>query len=219
MKFSAVIFDMDGVLIDSEPLWKESAFEVFKEYNLVIPKEKFAITTGLRTSEFVKYWFDEYKIDARYSSKAEADIELKVIDKILSKGKPLPGIEHIFNFFIQRNIKIGLASSSPHTVIDAVIDYLGIRNHIDSISSAEHLEYGKPHPQVYLNCAHALDAAPVSCLCFEDSFNGLISAKAARMACVMVPAHAERNDPRWVIADLKITSLMNFNELLMNTIR
>ena len=209
---------MDGVLIDSEPLWKESAYEVFKEYNLSIPKEQFATTTGLRVTEFVKYWFEEYKVDSRYCAKAEADIVLKIIDKILANGKPLPGLEHIFNFFIQRNMKIGLASSSPHSVIDVVVDYLGIRNHIDRISSAENLEYGKPHPQVYLNCARDMEVQPSSCLCFEDSFNGLISAKAARMACVIVPAHAEKNDPRWAAADLKITSLMNFNELLMNTI-
>jgi mannitol-1-/sugar-/sorbitol-6-/2-deoxyglucose-6-phosphatase len=219
MKFSAAIFDMDGVLIDSEPLWKQAAAEVFDQYNLKIPAEKFAQTTGLRTSEFVKFWFEHYKIDMRYAGKAEADIVLRVIDKILAGAKPFPGIEHIFTFFMKRNIRIGLASSSPSSVIDVVIDYLGIRDHIDSISSAENLAFGKPHPQVYLNCAEALGVKPTSCLCFEDSFNGLLSAKAARMACVIIPPHEQRNDPRWAIADLKIGSLTNFNELLMNTIK
>lgn len=217
MNYSAAIFDMDGLLIDSEPLWNEAAFEVFKEYSIELSPEQFSFTTGLRTAEFVSWWFDEFKIDKRYCAKAEADIILKVIDKVQLKGKALPGLEHIFNFFISRNIRIGLASSSPLSLIDVVVDYLGIADHLDSISSAENLKYGKPHPQVYLECAENMCVSPLACICFEDSFNGLLSAKAARMKTVIVPAHHQKNDPRWVIADLKIASLMNFNELLLHT--
>lgn len=217
MNYSAVIFDMDGLLIDSEPLWNEAAFEVFSQYGINLSPEQYSITTGLRTAEFVSWWFDHFKIDQRSCGQAEADIILRVIDKVQSRGKAMPGLEHIFNFFISRNMRIGLASSSPQSLIDVVIDYLGIRDHLDSISSAEQLKYGKPHPQVYLDCADSMYVTPVSCICFEDSFNGLLAAKAARMKTVIVPAHHQKNDPRWVIADLKIASLTNFNELLMQT--
>ncbi len=218
MIYSAAIFDMDGLLIDSEPLWIEAAFEVFSEYGISLSPGQYSLTTGLRTTEFVSWWFDQFKVDKRSCAKAEADIILKAIDKIQSKGKAMPGLEHIFNFFISRKMRIGLASSSPMSLIDVVIDYLGIRNHLHSISSAENLIYGKPHPQVYLECADKMYVSPLSCICFEDSFNGLLSAKAARMKTVIVPAHHQKNDPRWVIADLKIASLINFNELLMDTI-
>ena len=80
------------------------------------------------------------------------------------------------------------------------------------------MKYGKPNPQVYLDCATQLGSSPLECICFEDSFNGMIAAKAARMKCVIVPAHHELQDNRWFAADLKISSLQNFNELLMQTL-
>jgi hypothetical protein len=91
--------------------------------------------------------------------------------------------------------------------------------HIESYSelpieaNAEHLPFGKPHPQVYLNCAEALGSNVHECICFEDSFNGLIAAKSARMRCVVVPHHSQIKDERWGAADLKLSSLQNFGEL------
>jgi mannitol-1-/sugar-/sorbitol-6-/2-deoxyglucose-6-phosphatase len=78
------------------------------------------------------------------------------------------------------------------------------------------LEYGKPHPQVYLNCAKELNSSPLECICFEDSVNGMIAVKAARMKCVVVPAQNQLKDERWSIADLKVSSLKNFGELHFN---
>ena len=79
-------------------------------------------------------------------------------------------------------------------------------------TSAEDLPYGKPHPQVYLNCANALQVAPVNCVCFEDSFNGMVAAKAARMKCVVVPHASEQDHAKWGAADLKLNSLEQFTE-------
>jgi sugar-phosphatase len=136
-----------------------------------------------------------------------------VIDKIKTKGQPLPGLQNIFNFFYDRSFKIGLATSSPLSVVDAVCSLLGIGDYIKVKTSAEHLEYGKPHPKVYLNCAGELKSSPLECICFEDSVNGMIAVKAARMKCVVVPAPQYLKDERWSIADLKISSLKNFSEL------
>ena len=130
----------------------------------------------------------------------------------------MPGVAHIFNFFLERNFKIGLATSSPPELIDVVVDLLGIRTHLQAISSAESLAFGKPHPEVYLNCAEKLDVQPAQCICFEDSFNGMIAAKAAKMKCVIVPAIQEAKNPAWEAADLKISTLANFNELLIESL-
>lgn len=89
----------------------------------------------------------------------------------------------------------------------------GIGDYIKVKTSAEHLDHGKPHPQVYLNCAAELQSSPLECICFEDSVNGMIAVKAARMKCVVVPAPQYLKDERWSIADLKISSLKNFSEL------
>ena len=209
---------MDGLLIDSEPLWGEAAHEIFGRYNFQLTKAQYATTTGMRTKEFVEWWFNYYKIDARHNEEAENAILQNVVEKVAAKGKALPGVEHIFNFFIQRNFKIGLATSSGKPLIDVVVDKLGIRNFLQSIESAADLPYGKPHPQVYLNCAVALNSHPTQCICFEDSFNGLIAAKAARMKCVVVPAPHDSKNEKFNAADLKISSLINFNSLLMQTL-
>ena len=218
MQLNTVIFDMDGLLIDSEPLWGEAAHEIFGRYNFQLTKTQYATTTGMRTKEFVEWWFNYYKIDARYHEEAENAILQNVVEKVAIKGRALPGVEHIFNFFIQRNFKIGLATSSGKPLIDVVVDKLGIRNYLQSIESAADLPYGKPHPQVYLNCAAALNSHPTQCICFEDSFNGLIAAKAARMKCVVVPAPHDSKNEKFNAADLKISSLINFNSLLMQTL-
>lgn len=215
MQLNTVIFDMDGLLIDSEPLWDEAAAEVFGQYGIEIDQKQYSLTTGLRTKEFVEWWFTWFKIDKKFLQKAEEDIVEKVIDKILVKGRPQPGLEYILSFFTERRFKIGLASSSPVNIIDAAIDLLGIRNFLNAISSASELKFGKPHPEVYLNCAEELNSPPTDCISFEDSFNGLISAKAARMKCVVVPAKDQSDEIKWSIADLKISSLQNFNESML----
>ena len=218
MQLDTVIFDMDGVLIDSEPLWSEATDEVFKKYGISITQEQYSTTTGLRTKEFVNWWFSVYKIPAEKALEAEKEIVQTVVEKIQLKGKAMPGLSHIFNFFIDRKFKIGLATSSGFAVIDTVVDKLGIRNYLQAISSADALDYGKPHPLVYLNCAEKLGAAPANCICFEDSFNGMIAAKAARMKCVVIPAGHESQHVKFNAADLKISSLQNFNELLMQSL-
>ncbi len=218
MQFNTVIFDMDGLLINSEPLWDEAATEIFQQHNFQLTKAQYATTTGMRTKEFVGWWFSYYKIDARHNTAAETAILKKVVEKVAAKGNAMPGVAHIFNFFIERNFKIGLATSSGKPLIDVVVDKLGIRNYLQSIESAADLPYGKPHPQVYLNCAESLNSHPTECICFEDSFNGLIAAKAARMKCVVVPAAHDSKNEKFNAADLKISSLVNFNSLLMQTL-
>jgi sugar-phosphatase len=125
----------------------------------------------------------------------------------------MPGVPHIFDFFASKQFKIGLATSSPPSLIDLVVQMTGIESYLSATASAEYLPYGKPHPQVYLNCAESMNSHPIECICFEDSFNGLIAAKAARMKCVVIPHHSLNKDARWGAADLKLSSLQNFGEL------
>ena len=96
-----------------------------------------------------------------------------------------------------------------------MVDLLQIRKHLDAITSASNMRYGKPHPEVYLQCARELGAHPTQCICFEDSFYGMIAAKAARMKCVVVPEPKTSKELKWNAADLRISSLLNFNELLL----
>ena len=184
MQLNTVIFDMDGLLIDSEPLWNEAATEIFGRYGIRLTPQQYATTTGLRTKEFVQWWFSYFNVSMADSQTVENNIINKVIELVLQKGRPMAGVAHVFNFFMERNFKIGLASSSPKALIDVVVDQLKIGEHLQTITSAANLAYGKPHPEVYLNCASELNANPQECICFEDSFPGMIAAKASRMKCV-----------------------------------
>jgi mannitol-1-/sugar-/sorbitol-6-/2-deoxyglucose-6-phosphatase len=174
MQLRAVIFDMDGLLIDSEPLWAEAADEVFKLYGVSLTHEQYVTTTGLRTREFVQWWFRYFKIGDEELSRAEKKIVSLVLDKVKYKARVMPGVDHIFDFFYRKQFKIGLASSSPLELIELVVEMSGISKFLNAVSSAEDLPYGKPHPQVYLNCAEALGVDPAECICFEDSFNGMM---------------------------------------------
>ena len=214
----AVIFDMDGLLIDSEPYWQEAGMETLSRFGIKLSVRQYHSSTGLRTIEWIDHWFRHFHVDLVHAPEAISAIEAAAIEKNRLGGQPMPGADHIMNFFISKNYRIGLASSSPMKLIEVVVDKLGIRPYLHAISSAGELAYGKPHPQVYLNCAEALNITPVHCVCFEDSFNGMIAAKAAKMKCVVVPFHEQYNDAGWGAADLKLRSLTNFNELLLEGI-
>jgi HAD superfamily hydrolase (TIGR01509 family) len=212
---NTVIFDMDGLLIDSEPLWEEAGKETLAQFNVVLTPAQYHSSTGLGTATWIEHWFTHFNIHQQHAPAAAASIVKAALEKIEAKALPMPGVEHILRFFKQRNFKIGLASSSPMQLINMVVNKLGIDHLINAKSSAENLPYSKPHPQVFLNCAELLRSAPTDCICFEDSFNGMIAAKAARMKCIVVPARNHQAEARWAAADLKLTSLLNFNDLLL----
>jgi HAD superfamily hydrolase (TIGR01509 family) len=216
MKKSAVIFDIDGLLINSEPLWNKAASEIFRQYGRLLTEQQYALTTGLRSKEFVAHWLYEHKIPSTEYDRAEQriiDLALTMIDK---EANVMPGVEHIFQFFLQKEFKIGLATSSPVALIELIKDKLGIRHIIQASCSAQLLPLAKPHPQVYLDCAAALHTSPLACICFEDSVYGMIAAKAARMTCVVVPSADHMKLAHWGAADLKLSSLQNFGALHFN---
>lgn len=216
MKKSAVIFDIDGLLINSEPLWNKAATDIFRQYGIQLTEEQYATTTGLRSKEFVAHWLHQYKVAATEFDRAEQRVIELALELIDQNATLMPGVEHIFQFFLQRDFKVGLATSSPVQLIEWVKDKLGIRSYVQASNSAQHLPFAKPHPQVYLECANNLHISPLSCICFEDSYYGMIAAKAARMTCVVVPAADQIKSEKWGAADLKLSSLQNFGELHFN---
>jgi sugar-phosphatase len=208
----AVIFDMDGLLIDSEPLWQEAGKELLAMYGRTLTDDMYAQTTGLRTKEWLQHWFHHFALEDEDKEVAEHRIINQVVNAVSQRGKPMPGVPYILDFFGKRGYKIGLATSSPMRLAEVVTEKLSMAGHFHAVVSAEHLHLGKPHPEVYLNCAASLAVEPRFVLCFEDSFNGLIAAKAAKMKCVVVPAPHHYHFQGWGAADLKLASLEHFSE-------
>lgn len=213
----AVIFDMDGLLIDSEPLWVEAEIKVFNSVGVPLTLEMTSQTTGLRTDEVVHHWFKQFPWENKSLQEVSQIIDDTVIKLINEKGKPREGVENAIKVCESLNLPIAIASSSPIRLIEPVLEKLGIRDKIQVIHSAHDEEYGKPHPVVYINTAKDLGIHPTQCLAFEDSANGVLSAKAARMKCIAIPEPNMRNDKRFGIADIILHSLSDFNaEMLEN---
>jgi mannitol-1-/sugar-/sorbitol-6-/2-deoxyglucose-6-phosphatase len=208
-----VIFDMDGLLIDSEPLWFEAMQEVFEKQGVSLTKELASKTTGLRTIEVVQFWHRYFDWKNVSQEEIADDIVDRVIEKIIAAATIMPGTHEILSFFKSKNVKMGVASSSPMRLIKAALQHFQLESYFDGLYSAEREDYGKPHPAVYLASAEALGSSPLSCLAFEDSINGMIAAKAARMKVVVVPEPHNSSNPKYVLADLHLSSLTAFTEL------
>jgi sugar-phosphatase len=207
-----VIFDMDGLIIDSEPIWEKAGTELLQSYGCPLTSTMYASSTGLRTREWLQYWFNHFSLKYDEIDAAEKQIVDLVISGIQHHGNPMPGVHHAFEYFQQKGFKIGLATSSPMRLADLVVEKLGIGHYLQAITSAEFLPFGKPHPEVFLQCAQSLGSHALQCLCLEDSYNGMIAAKAAKMKCIVVPAAWQFDMPKWGAADGKLSSLAQFSD-------
>jgi len=216
MKIQAFIFDMDGLLIDSEPLWQEAGKATLLDFGKELTSEQYHSSTGLRTEEWIEHWFHHFSIDIAHAPSAVETIINKAIALIDAHGEPMEGVEHALNICKEQNHLLGLATSSPLSLVKVVLEKLNLQNQFDAIASAEHLPFGKPNPQVYINCADALQISPVACVAFEDSFNGMIAAKAARMKCIAVPSKTDFHHPKWNAADAKLASLTELQKELFD---
>lgn len=206
---------MDGLLVDSEPLWGLAMREVFETIGVELTPELTSRTTGLRTKEVVNYWHDHFKWNAKSTEQVTSEIIDNVTDKILHHGQPMEGLQYILDFFKDRGFKMGLASSSNMSIITSVLDNLDIKSYFQTVISAEFEPYGKPHPAVYLSAAHELGSSSLECIAFEDSVTGMTAAKAARMKVVAVPEVHNRNDKRYALADVQLNSLLEFDDQVL----
>lgn len=208
--FEAVIFDMDGVLIDSEPLWKIAMEEVFKSVGCPLTKKDFQKTVGLRIDEVIEFWFQEIG----WNNVSPKEVENKIIDRMIAliseHGKPLKGVLETLDFLRSKNIKIGLGTSSYSVLIEAVLNTLKIAGKFDFVHSAEDEKYGKPHPAVYLTVAENLEVSPRKCLVIEDSLNGIISGIAAQMKVVCIPEKTHNPEPKLRISDWMFEDMDQF---------
>jgi sugar-phosphatase len=207
----AVIFDMDGVLIDSEPLWRVAETRAFNAIGVPMQEVDGFLTMGLRTDEVVEFWYARHPWTEPTKREVEASIVRNVIALIQEEGKPLAGSVEAVRGMRAAGYRVGLASSSAMDIIGAVLATIGLRGAFDVLQSAEHEPYGKPHPAVYIECARALGVAPARCLAVEDSPAGVLAAKAAKMTCIAIPPPGLATDGRYCIADLQLDSIQQFD--------
>jgi len=204
----AAIFDMDGLLIDSEPLWDQAELEVMASLGVDISRrDELPDTLGLRIDMVVDLWFAQQPWNGPDNAEVTQRIISRTVTLVEEKQPLLPGVLAAVQLCKAQGLKVGLASASPLHMLERVLGMFDLRDYFDALASAEHLAYSKPHPQVYLDAAAKLGVDPLTCVTLEDSVNGMIAAKAARMRSIVVPAHENREDARWALANVRLDSL------------
>lgn len=205
--YDAIIFDMDGVLIDSEPLWKIAMEFVFGQYGSTLTHQDFQKTVGLRIDEVIAFW----NIQENWGLSDLKNVENQIIDKLISlielDPKPLPGVLDTLQFLKESGKKIGLATSSSQRLITTVLRALHIESYFDFAYSAEFETYGKPHPGVYIKVAAHLAVPTQRCLVIEDSLNGIIAGLAAQMKVCCIPEKTHFSNPKLTVAHFQFTDL------------
>jgi mannitol-1-/sugar-/sorbitol-6-/2-deoxyglucose-6-phosphatase len=234
---TGVVLDMDGLLIDTEPVWRVAERDVFAELGVELTQADLLDTTGMRIDELAAAFLprrppsaDPPGADPSRPSPPGADpsrpspadpspaevaarITDLVVDYVRRAGEPMPGVPEAIALFERSGLRLAIASSSPERLIDAVCARLKLD--IDIRCSALDEPRGKPAPDVYLAAARRLRLSPARCLALEDSPSGVVAAKDAGMTCVAVPDPLLAGDPRYRRADLVLPSLTELTEPLL----
>ena len=204
----AAIFDMDGLIMDSEPLWDRAELEVMASLGVDITRRhELPDTLGLRIDVVVGLWYAQQPWNGPSQEEVTARIISRAISLVEETRPLLPGAREAVALCKANGLKVGLASASPLHMLEKVLTMFDLRDSFDALASAEKLMWSKPHPQVYLDCAAKLGVDPQTCVALEESVNGMVASKAARMRSIVVPAEENRHDPRYALADVKLESL------------
>lgn len=180
----AFIFDMDGVIIDSEPLHFQSDRMVMKDFGINISDDELNSFVGVTNPEMWAVLLDRYNVDATVEKLLE--IQHKYKAQLLGQNKlqPIDGIPELLIELKKKEIPIALASSSSRQFIELVLRSLHIYEFFDVIISGEEVKNSKPSPDIFLKAAAELKVDPKDCVVLEDSCNGVKAAKAAGMKCI-----------------------------------
>jgi len=213
----AVIFDWDGVVVDSSTAHKASWEQLAEERNLALPDNHFTLSFGRINKVIIPdifRWTQDPELIKELSDRKEF-----LYREILAKTGlvALPGALNLFNDLKDAGIPMAIGTSTPLENVKAVMQMIGAQDDFDAIISSEDVRVGKQDPEVFLKAASALGAAPEKCVVFEDALYGIQAALAARMKAVaLTTTHRVKHfDPTWPhgivssLADVSLSMLLN----------
>jgi sugar-phosphatase len=218
----AVILDMDGLLIDTEPVWRRAEVAVFSELGVELAEEELLESTGQTIDAVVPLWRRREALPQGGARRlTDTEVADRIVDlveaEVTAGGEPMAGVVEAIELLRSRGIRIAIASGSPARMIDAVSARLGLTWIAVRCSAMEEAR-SKPAPDVYLTAARRLGVSPARCLAIEDSPSGVAAARAAGMRCIAVPDPLLAADRRYLEADLVLTSLTELDEKVLNSI-
>ena len=181
-----IIFDMDGVLFDTEAFGMDCLLEAAREQGIPMTEDHVTYSLGLNRSLFIEkctQWFGEHDYLLMLRRWAEL-----IFEKIERQGMPFKkGMPQVLHDLKKRGVKLGLATSNERYVADRYFEAAGLAGVMDAIATGDQVENSKPAPDIYLEAARQLGLNPSECAGVEDSFNGIRAIRAAGMKCVMIP--------------------------------
>jgi HAD superfamily hydrolase (TIGR01509 family) len=208
----AVVFDMDGVLVDSEPFGFEALRRVMARHGLPYREEENAEFLGRTTLDSCRILKTRHRLPESEETLADWYVE-GMLEQIARGPIPMAGVPEVLRRVRAAGYRMALASSAEPRVIDANLGALGLRPLFEAVVSGTQVARGKPAPDVFLAAAERLGVPPAACLVVEDSRNGLLAAKAAGMRCAVVPcAHTRHQE--FGEADHRIAALPELLALL-----
>jgi HAD superfamily hydrolase (TIGR01509 family) len=212
MTIQTVIFDMDGVLVDSEPFGFEALRRVMTRHGLPYTEDENAEFLGRTTLDSCHILKQRHGLPASVETLADWYVE-GMLEQIARGPVPMIGVPEVLQRVRASGYRMALASSAEVRVIEANLAALSIRPLFEAVVSGTQVARGKPAPDVFLAAAHRLGTPPAECLVVEDSRNGLLAAKAAGMRCAVVPCSYTREQD-FREADHRLTALPELVALL-----
>ena len=184
-----VIFDWDGVIIDSHNQHELSWQRLAKEYNKDLPNNFFKETFGMRNESIIPKFFNNW-VDTNNNKEVKilADRKEEIYRQIITQNgiTPLEGVKELLASLKSQKIRCSIGSSTPIKNIETVINIIGLSDYFDAITAAEDVSNGKPDPEVFLKASKKIGIAPENCIVFEDAHVGIQAAIAAGMKVVAV---------------------------------
>ncbi|WP_111637491.1 hexitol phosphatase HxpB [Marinomonas shanghaiensis] len=214
----AVIFDMDGLLIDSEPFWKQAEHEVFSSVGVELTEDLTALTAAMTTREVTEFWYAKQPWQDASLEEVENSVVERVKYLIETQGQAMQGVHDLLDSLQQAKVKIGLATNSPKGIIPSVLQRLNIADYFMAYSSAEEVSKGKPAPDVYQLTLEKLGIEAHQCIAFEDSLGGIKAALAAGIKAIAVPHANEFEHEKFDLAPYKLRNLSEFRYQIGNAL-
>ena len=210
MALKAVLFDMDGVIVDTEPLHRKAYFSMFKEYGMDVTEELYATFTGASTKKVCNTLIDKFGLDATHEDLTNVK---RAFFKDLfyndSEFDLIPGVRQLIEHYYNNGVKLVLASSASRVTIDMVFEKFGLEPYFLGKISGADLKESKPHPEIFELAAKMAEEPIENCMVIEDSTNGILAAHRAGIFC------SAYNSENSALQDLSLAniSVNEFHEL------
>ena len=214
---SCVIFDMDGVISDSEPLHHIAERKLLEPFGVDLTQDELQSFTGMGTTDMLQHFLDTYQLSASLEDLTEQLTE-NLFQVFSEQVQPIPHAISLIQLLHAEGIPLAIGSSSSPQLINLVLDKLELPSCFKVVVSGHEVMRSKPHPDLFLEIADRLQVSPKDCVVIEDSKNGVLAAKAAGMVCVGFESPNSPNQDLsksdWILDDLSLLTKDKLHNLL-----